>query len=510
MPTRQELEQMVEAKRRRAELEAAVEAKRNESVPRQENPSPEMMVRSLAKGWSGGISEPVISAMKAYPTQALMDNPDYEYDPKAASERYQADMEAASKERAKFPITSGALEFGAGFLPSSIPGKVMGAAKGVGQSVVAGLGLGATNELTKPESEQNADNAITNTMMAGGLSGVGKFISNKVGKKALEKSGEWSEDAAKAATRALGRPKPSEAAAEKASGADITLGKEMLKEKIIPWFGSTGRISKRLQEKISPLGEKLETLYDDASKLEQSGRINAKEIASILRTDPDYLAISKTPGLEGAVKKIDKYLQTLESNGENLTIKEARQLRKSVDDAIHYGKLDTNVDTKAAQDSLKQQRGMLRDSINSSVDSLFKEAGFSDKVGQLAETNKKISPLLTANKRVESQLAREQTNRGVSLTDTLAGVGAIASGNWQLAPLLAAGNKAGRMFGNSLKARGLDLASMTASEVSDFLSKNPEFVPLFNEGLRQGTEDQFDSKRNSVREKIKQNQSRSK
>lgn len=181
-------------------------------------------------------------------------------------------------------------------------------------------------------------------------------------------------------------------------------------------------------------------------------RIDSGKLADAVRHSEDFARMRKIPGMEGAVGKIEGYLQTLERNGEDMTLKEALKLRQGIDESINFGKKAQ--DLGASEQTLYDIRNAIRDKM----DDVISKANVAE-AGALKAVNRKYGNLSTAQELLDREVARNQTNAAVSLRDAVQIAGGNAAGGPAGAAVAGVISKASRAFGNSVQARGFDAAA---------------------------------------------------
>lgn len=370
----------------------------------------------------------------------------------------------------------------------------------------------------------------------------------------VEKSGSVVKDylkkkAALKATRALGRPTPTEAARMAATGEDVALGRELLDEGAIPYLGTPGRIQGRVEKLKAAAGDEIANLIDsaDAQRVEYTpikikkypkgkvlkeevrgtpirfdenparridptlraddappslirgeeqileheirsapmtevipgsvksapiASVDTKKIADNIINSAELKLMRNTPGMESTVAAIEKQVETLAKNGK-LTLAEAQKLRQGIDKSINFNK--SAPDMRGAQEGLYRQRTAIRNAMSDAIDSL---PGNSEK-GALLKANRKYGRLADASDILEKEIGRDQANRSISLTDTIAGAAGASTGNPAAALALGAANKFGRTFGNSIQARVYDSIAKKAGLVPGAMEKvNPQVASM--------------------------------
>lgn len=259
--------------------------------------------------------------------------------------------------------------------------------------------------------------------------------------------------AAKSATRALGRPKPTQATDMARSGEDVRIGRELLDEGAIPILGTPGRIAKR----VEALREESWKVVDDLlGRGGDSAVVDGAEVGLRLLDDPAVALLRKTPGAESTVAAIESAAETFAKNGK-MSLRDAQALKKSIDEQIRYGR--GIPDLQGKQEALFKGRTALRDQMDDSAATL-------DGVGQgeLKAALKHQGTFEKAADLAEYEAGRVQANQKIGLTDVIAGTGGVMVGDTPaekavygaLGTLL---NKGRRSFGASLAARSQDAAA---------------------------------------------------
>jgi hypothetical protein len=251
--------------------------------------------------------------------------------------------------------------------------------------------------------------------------------------------------AAEKAYRALGRNTPQAMQKAVNSGENVAIGRELLDEGAIPILGTPGRISGRVDKLKEQAGERVGALVKSTGSAKL---VDAEKLGIDILDSPELNLMRKTPGMEGAVAAIEKQVETLARNGK-MNLEEAQALRQAIDKSIKWNKATPDV---GAAEGLRMQRTGIRDAMNEGINSLNPGAP----KDQLLSANRKYGNMAQASDILEKELARNQSNRSVSLTDTGAAAAGMIKGGPVMALALGALNKAGRAFGNSIQARGYD------------------------------------------------------
>lgn len=285
--------------------------------------------------------------------------------------------------------------------------------------------------------------------------------------------------AAEKAFRSLGRGTPQAMQKMVDSGKNVEVGRELLDAGAIPVLGTPGRIQGRVGKLKESAGEEVGSLVKGAGNAKV---IDAQKLGVEILDSPELALMRKTPGMESAVASIEKQVETLAKNG-TMDLSEAQALRQQIDKSINWSKATPDV---GAAQGLKMQRTGIRDAMNEGINNLNPGAP----KDQLLAANRKYGNMATADQILEKELARNQSNRAVSLTDTIAAMGGMAHGGPVGAAVLGAANKAGRTFGNSVQARVYDSISKKLGKVPALAEKiNPQVAQTIATRAKLGTGD---------------------
>jgi polyhydroxyalkanoate synthesis regulator phasin len=342
----------------------------------------------------------------------------------------------------------------------------------------AGLALGAAQNPGDVKGEINPLQIGDRTQNAvvGGLLGMGgQMVAEGAGMAAGAVSKAAKDKAAKKATRALGRPTPTQAremsrVRKDASGnelpsQDVELGRILLDEGAVPWLGTHGRIAGRVEKIKDKAGEQIGNLVDSAG---DAKRVDGAGVGLKMLDEQEVARLRKAPGMKHFASQIDEVANDLAEQG-MLSVKEAHQLRRDIDRSIRFNK--PAQDRLGTQLALTKSRNALNESMNEAINAI--PGAGKDK---LLAANRRYSNLSRAEDLAERGVAQDQANRAVSLTDTIVGAAGIANGSLGLAGGLAAVNKASRTFGNSIQARTYDAVGNALSRIprfSQMAEKNP-------------------------------------
>jgi hypothetical protein len=291
--------------------------------------------------------------------------------------------------------------------------------------------------------EERGKGAFKGAVTAAALQAGGEKILGPIAKKAQK---FFSERAAKKATKALG-PTKKQLERLQQGGQDVKVGRQLLDEGAIPVLGTPGRIAKRVEAMSDEAGAEIGSIVKGAGPAQV---IDADTLANDLAQEFNTAALKKVPGASKQVAMVDELLDTLRSNGK-MSLEQTQALRRAVDKQINFAKKTPEL--RGMQEYLYRIRTKLRDAMNDAPTG-----------GGLKAANQRYSRAETASDILEGKMARDESNRAFSLTDTIAaGAGLSGGGTPAEKAVLAAGaaaaNKFARTFGASIGARGNDAVS---------------------------------------------------
>lgn len=328
----------------------------------------------------------------------------------------------------------------------------------------AGSGAAAPVEGEKGTPELIPSPERVQNMKLGGALGLGtgavaegaSQLLGLVGGKAANRAGEK-------AAKAMGVDKPAAKVMINKYGPDSVrkLGQKALHEKLIPVFGTAEKIGDRASSVKKEVGEELGALIDSADAA-GAPKVSAAMEALKLSDDPEIVKLKKIPGMEGIAERVDRVLNTLYSNGDELSLRGAQELRRDIDQTINFAKKSEEL--KGVQPYLYKIRDALNDAMNDSVNQIQGENS-----NALRAINRRYSDLARIEEVANKRLAGDLANRAIGLTDTIAGAGGASVGATMgsatgipgaafIGGLAGAGgNKLARTYGPALDARTSNL-----------------------------------------------------
>jgi hypothetical protein len=354
-----------------------------------------------------------------------------------------------------------------------------------------------------------AKDVATGAALGGGSAGLLEFVGRKAAAIAPEKLRAY---ASERAVKASGAMKGDFNRIEKTIGVE-NLGRQLIEKKVVTPFASLETVSERagaLREKSGEaIGEALAKVDDLVKKAKQSltqaaippkakgqlakqideefqfstqqigKRIENELIKPNLRNPSGGISAAnlKDPGLRGEMDKLQALANDYKQ-GKPITLvegglvkarqgKQTRFHSETIPEAFKqevYSIIKTQLDnvvakTEALEEGVSKLTGQAQLGIR------VPGAGSASKA--YTDAKKSYAAAKTAEEMALNRLGAIQSNRGVSLTDTIAGASGIASGGGPLTAIaLGAINKFGRQYGATMQMYG-------AEKLADILSTRP-------------------------------------
>lgn len=276
------------------------------------------------------------------------------------------------------------------------------------------------------------------------------------------------------------------------------IGREMIKNKLVTpgaTFEDVADNSSKLKEKF---GKVIGDIYDkvdeqlqnpatlqglDKTKLAglNKTKLNAQGFARTLKNQfADEL--SSKPGGTKAMSSIESYLDELAANGKNANIGQLQEFKEGIDDILKYNR--SLMEEPINKQYLFKMRDFLKDRIQDRVDALDKAFG-KESLKTLKEANRQYGIWAEVSRISRDRVLRENANRMMSLSDTIAGgagstIGAItgsAAGpagaikGAMLGSAAGAANKGARLYGKPLLVSGAMNAAESLESLPSPVSK---------------------------------------
>ena len=406
-------------------------------------------------------------------------------DPKEFGELYKEHRNAARakyKEAAetnpKSYLGGMAIPIGAMAIPKAIP------VLGTGASGVLGAieGAGASEEEDPKGIAKDA--ALMGTVSAG-TAGLARLAGPAIsrGVKAI------GEKASSAAEHLAARTMGAERGTIKKLGADTVkdIGRYGLDQKIVTPLASAEEMANRNAVVQQLSGKRMGDVY---SKIDEAGasKFNPMDVAEQVSNElsPRY----RTPINKSEWGQLDATLESIQSRGGNpIPLGEAQELKQEIG-SVAYPR-----GRRAMEPSPKQQMAMdAYKIINQAIDKATEEGaqtvGSAELSKELAQAKSLYGKSKGAEKLLENRVAREQGNKMIGLTDSIAaagGMGAGAMGGAESSALTAAGviaaKKAAEKFGPATAAVTLDKISQLLQAAPDKLGK---YGPILQKAALRG------------------------
>lgn len=395
---------------------------------------------------------------------------------------------AAAGALATAPLAGRALGLIPGLAAAPEAGLLVKTAQGAGGGALMGAAQNPGDRDTVGESlAQRGKNAITGGLMGGagtlaaqgiakGLQSAEPVLQNIAESKAFKAIGAMKADMKEALKKkqlsALGRTALDnglvsagdsvESSATKVAALQEDTGKQI------------GDIYKNVMSKVNDPQFMSDLSSSDRAALQKS-QIDPTNLMNEFKNEFKGSLKGKIDGT-ASYRKLSRTLDEIAENGqitdkegkvigsEPVSIDQANSIKRDLDSKINYAK--TTQDLPTYQKALKDVRTRLKDQINAHVGTLDKIMGSEDS-SKLIKLNDLYNKLSDLNETAVDRLAAENSNRAISLTDTIAGsVGAATGAGIAKAkghdPIegaamglgLGLANKLGRTYGPGIMAAG--------------------------------------------------------
>lgn len=275
------------------------------------------------------------------------------------------------------------------------------------------------------------------------------------------------------------------------------LGETLLEDGIVTSFATPKKIADRLSSKISDTTQDLQTQIKNADdvlwrpegfNMENATpeQIEAFKSAFVPTSDvKDRLIGDVLKKYDGVPQKkiqpiIDEITDWFEGRPENMSIAELQKMKvsfnKFLNDSDFYKFGNGGITPMTKEGLLTVRRGVknaIEDKGNAAAE-IMGEAG-----GGIRQTNKKLGQYIEAQDLANDAIARNASNREISLTDYLAMVTAAQGGGVANAALGLVGNKLTRGYANPVMASNAFKLSKQAQAFNDFVQSSPKVQELF-------------------------------
>lgn len=459
-------------------------------------------VRKLAQGASSGLSDEAAGGVEAVgralgvqgaggPMKDISiaeDGPtlDWEIIKDAYKRARDKEREALKKDSKDNPGVAAASEF-AGALLSPV-NKIMPSAS----LAKSGAAIGGVSGLGYSEAEDLSGMAIDAATGAalGGVIGKGiekaspyiaqgaEAVGNK-GKQLAERFAARAVGAERGTVKKLGQDKIQE------------IGRYALDEKLLSPLASTDDVIARNAAAKAKGGAKMEQVYsaiDDAN----ASTFNPRNVAE--KIDDQLGDFYRSPINKGEASQLDNTIESIMmrvgSDADSIPLKEAQALKQELGKVANWkNNLNITEKEKMAREAYK----IVSKSIDEAAELGSKTIGKDGLQEVLASGKKLYGNAKGAEELLTNKLAREQGNKLIGLTDTIAGTGAagasLASGGTGIIPALAmvAGKKGLEKYGSQNAALLADKISkelLKSSKMSNLFKQNPAAFRAIVEEIR--------------------------
>lgn len=456
-----------------------------------------------AQGASFGFSDELTGAAKALfaPGKFKENYPKFRDENRAAIDAAKEDNPSSFMGGDLAGTVATSLIPGASFL---LPAKGASTVANIGRAALGGAVTGAGLSNSSPtESFDSASNlasdvasgAALGAVTQGALKKVGDLISS-IRPDALKKFA-----ASKAAKAAGAMTKDFSNSKDNLE----SVGRELLDKKIVTAFASLDDVMKRSKDVKNKAGQEIGDILskaDDVVKtaedviengyLPEANRILAKtHIADNYKVSMQNIANriqselvepnTSNPFLKGEVSKLSKLAEDFASKSSK-SLSEARNMKTAAGKLVKF-----NSDT-VPEAFKKQAYGIIASEIENVVGKVANlektliqndptieaslQKAYPDLLTSFKKANEEYGAAEGVRKMAKSRLGATQSNRGVSLTDTIMAGAGIAGGGPVQGLALGALNKLGRKYGATLQAVGAD-------KLADILAKSPNSLGRF-------------------------------
>ena len=382
------------------------------------------------------------------------------------------------KQQTNYPISTFAGEIGGGAASlSALPAAAQGAGflSRLGRAATVGAGVGLisnpgdkSGEVSPIQPIERLQNAGINAALFPALQAGGE-AAGAIGNKLQNAGEELGKYANIKFINAIGGMKGSSKIipvselqdfGKKISQEGLTLPNGQF-EPLVKAGDSINDIAEKATAIREEVGKNIGSIYENADALDaNSKKDNAIDIRRITNDFMTNLQ-DKYQGKAGSTKILSE-LQTLADeiapNGK-VGFKDAQSIRQSVDDSVPW---NAPAADKSAALEKKALRSQIQDAIKEKLGDLDTEHG-TDLVDQFTSQNKRYQTMVRAENLANGKLRGEEFNRSWGLGEQTAAIAGAAAGGTPGAAVAAAVEKAGKHYGNPIRARA-------AEGVSNFLS----------------------------------------
>ena len=342
---------------------------------------------------------------------------------------------------------------------------------GGGGAIIDGALLGGANALGHSEAD-SVGGMLADTALgvgAGGILGYGAQAAAPLLAKGAEKISTGSRNLAKSmATRALG----AERSTVKKLGSEGVdeIGGYALDNGLLSSFGSADDMLARNEAVISKAGDARRAAYD---AIDDQGASTFNPFTAATKVEDEVVgglnrSFDDTQELIGA---LDPHLSNILSRGENnIPMREAQALIESLGKKAKFDTSRNNLGNDVAVNAYHALRKAVNEAAGEGADAV----GIAGLRETIEGANKTMSSGFKDKGLLDNKFAREQGNKLLGLTDTIAATEAVATAGGPVGMAVLGAKKGLERFGSQNAALGLD-------SISKFLQKSPQMMKAAQE-----------------------------
>lgn len=396
----------------------------------------------------------------------------------------------------------------AGVLAGAAMTPGMGGASGLVGSVAKGTALGAAygavqnpgdtqGKVDPLQLEQRGENAVTGAEFGAAAGAAGSLIGKGI--NAGKNSADAAQQFANAQAVKAGGGMLKDFRQLSSKGRLDEMGQFALDNGIVKAGDTVKDVAKKADSFRQNAGEQLDEVYKKAKSsavnvdgvtTEFNGFNPSQAKEEILSAVSDKLGDS--PNKAKAMSTVRKYMGQLERDYGDQVIdpKKANDIKTAVDKEINYARSPLTKNP-AAEEGYSVLRNYINDAVKSHVEQVGAASGDPELAQKLLEANKNYGNAKQFQSMAEDRIARENANKMLGLTDTIAGTGGAAIGyaagehhNGHGLEGAAAGFMAGMAHKTVGKYAPAAMASMankaspilgrTVVPISEFLARSPK------------------------------------
>lgn len=284
------------------------------------------------------------------------------------------------------------------------------------------------------------------------------------------------------------------------------LGRTMIDRQIVSAGDDVADIAAKSRLQQSAVGKEIGEIYDQADDILSSlkGTLTEKGQQVAYKLDDEALKLLEQTRLDGPklveqfsryiregmrgkagsteiIKKVEKELKHLAELGDDMSLKDLKGFRQSIDDMINWAK--ENKQIKGVQEQFMKVRTVLQEVAKRRVATADKIAN-SKMAEQLTKANKDYSNLAEITKIAEDRVARDNANAAFGLRERLtSGASAVVGGMVGGVPGAVVGGVLGGLTTKAMRNYGTPIVVKMADKAARILEKDPALLGKFAEPL---------------------------